>query len=223
MVALGFFHTSEFCLTAIYNRKDLGWRCERCLLPPMLRPVRPLDASLLAMTHAAGPIPAPQPGCSASPTAWPSWQPAWSTRRSCAGRPSSSCVQFRRWAWRLWWLGSWCARRPWCAAQGLSCCGTGVACALLAAGKGHPGRPVAAPVCLGFFSCWGCSPLPASSWRSAHRPLLPPGHRSTQLHAPHPDRAQAAAQAHHPRHLPPPPAPGVCRWARPSSEERWPS
>lgn len=26
LVALGFFHTSEFCLTAIYNRKDLGWR-----------------------------------------------------------------------------------------------------------------------------------------------------------------------------------------------------
>lgn len=32
MVALAFFHISEFSLTAIYNRKDLGWRCEDLLL-----------------------------------------------------------------------------------------------------------------------------------------------------------------------------------------------
>ena len=28
LMALAFFHTSEFCLAALYNRRDLGWRCE---------------------------------------------------------------------------------------------------------------------------------------------------------------------------------------------------
>ncbi|EFN58533.1 hypothetical protein CHLNCDRAFT_50320 [Chlorella variabilis] len=26
LMALAFFHTSEFCLAALYNRRDLGWR-----------------------------------------------------------------------------------------------------------------------------------------------------------------------------------------------------
>jgi hypothetical protein len=36
LLALVFFHTSEFCLAAIYNRKELDWRCKHGFYtPPM--------------------------------------------------------------------------------------------------------------------------------------------------------------------------------------------
>ena len=60
LAALAFFHTSEFCLAALYNRDGLGWRCEgraalKLLLPPpllrrRLATVLPLRAPLLLLS-----------------------------------------------------------------------------------------------------------------------------------------------------------------------------
>jgi hypothetical protein len=81
---LVFFHTSEFLLVAIYNKPELGWRCEhfrhqpcpQCLpssRPPAhaLRFLLTLLSKLMNafLTHLRRI--ALQPGSLASPTAWP--------------------------------------------------------------------------------------------------------------------------------------------------------
>lgn len=74
VLALCFFHCSEFLLALTFDRTNLGWHCElisHCCTHHSLRRRRRRTVTL------ALPLPMPlQPGFSAGPTALPCWRPA---------------------------------------------------------------------------------------------------------------------------------------------------